>query len=107
MQQVSRHLESLLPVEGVAYERLEISSPGPARPLTKPGHFARFCGQKAQVRLKVADGGRGNYTGVIAAADEQGVAMNCQDGVHRLEYSAIAKARLCDGFAGGERVNDG
>ncbi|MCY4325020.1 MAG: ribosome maturation factor RimP [Betaproteobacteria bacterium] len=105
-EQVSRHLENLLPVEGVAYERLEISSPGPDRPLTKPGHFARFCGQKAQVRLKSACAGRYNYTGMIAEADEQGLAMNCHDGVHRLEYSKIAKARLCGSFASQECQND-
>ena len=105
-EQVSRHLENLLPVEGVAYERLEISSPGPTRPLTKPEHFTRFCGRKAQVKLRIACDGRCNYTGVIAAADEQGMAINCLDGVHRLGYSEIAKARLCDGFAGEEDEND-
>ena len=105
-EQVSRHLESLLPVEGVSYQRLEISSPGSARPLTKPGHFARFCGQKAQIRLRVACAGRSNYTGVIAGADEAAVEVSCHDGTHRLEYSQIARARLCDGPAIEEGGND-
>lgn len=104
-EHVSRHLENLLPVEGFSYERLEISSPGPARPLTKPGHFARFRGQKAQIRLKAACEGRCNYTGVIAVADEQGVEVSCQDGNHRLEYSQIARARLHGGSAVKENGN--
>src|ERR1700678_2429770 len=29
---------------------LEVSSPGPKRPLTKPEHFQRFVGRRARVR---------------------------------------------------------
>jgi ribosome maturation factor RimP len=31
---------------------LEVSSPGPERPLTKPDHFRRFVGRRARVRTR-------------------------------------------------------
>ena len=31
---------------------LEVSSPGPERPLTKPEHFRRFLGQRVRVRTR-------------------------------------------------------
>ena len=31
---------------------LEVSSPGPERPLTKPQHFRRFLGRRARVRTR-------------------------------------------------------
>ena len=43
---VSRHLSHLLEVEGIDYDRLEVSSPGLDRPLRRPADFARFAGQR-------------------------------------------------------------
>src|SRR3954471_8159516 len=48
---VSRHLTRVLPVEGIDFERLEVSSPGLDRALRKSGDFERFAGQKAEVRM--------------------------------------------------------
>jgi len=35
---------------------LEVSSPGPKRPLTKPEHFQRFVGRRARVRVAACAG---------------------------------------------------
>ena len=45
---ISRHLTRVLAVEGIDYERLEVSSPGLDRPLRKEADFARFAGHKAE-----------------------------------------------------------
>ena len=70
---VSRQLSHLLPVEGVDFERLEVSSPGLDRPLRKAGDFSRFAGQKAEVRMRTPDAtGRRKFVGVLrGAADGQ------------------------------------
>src|SRR5258708_21258266 len=47
---VSRQLTHVLPVEGVEFERLEVSSPGLDRPLRQTGDFAPFAGRQAEVR---------------------------------------------------------
>jgi ribosome maturation factor RimP len=52
---VSRHLTRVMAVEGIEYERLEVSSPGLDRPLRKGADFARFSGQRAEVRMRTPD----------------------------------------------------
>src|SRR3954451_21010257 len=37
---------------------LEVSSPGPARPLVKPDHFRRFVGRRVKVRTRSEHEGR-------------------------------------------------
>ena len=50
---VSNQLTRVLMVENVDYDRLEVSSPGLDRPLTKPAHFERFAGSDVQLKLRV------------------------------------------------------
>ena len=50
-ERVSRQLTRVLEVEGVDYDRLEVSSPGLDRRLSRPRDFARFAGQQVLVQL--------------------------------------------------------
>jgi ribosome maturation factor RimP len=76
---VSRQLTYLFEVDNIAYERLEVSSPGVDRPLKKLQDFARFAGEMVSVKLKlpmdVGGVGRKNFTGRLQAVNE-----NAQDG---------------------------
>ena len=69
-ERVTRQLQHVLEVEGCAYERLEVSSPGLDRPLKKPADFLRFSGQRVDVSLKVAFKGRKHYQGVLEPLGE-------------------------------------
>ncbi len=60
---VTRQLQYVLEVEGVAYERLEVSSPGLDRPLKKAADFERFCGLAIELTLKQAFQGRKHWRG--------------------------------------------
>lgn len=51
-ERVSRQLQYVLEVEGVDYRRLEVSSPGIDRPLTRASDFERFEGQVVDLMLK-------------------------------------------------------
>ena len=57
-ERVTGHLRDLLVDYG-----LEVSSPGPERPLTKPDHFRRFLGRRARVRLREPRDGHKSFTG--------------------------------------------
>ena len=74
---VSRQLTRFLEVEGVDYERLEVSSPGLDRPLRKASDFARFAGQKADVRMRTPDAtGRRRFVGVLRGAEGERVHLD-------------------------------
>ena len=66
-EKVTRQLQHVLEVEGCAYERLEVSSPGLDRPLKKAADYQRFVGEQIEVTLKVPFQGRKKYRGVLRA----------------------------------------
>src|SRR5688572_32708215 len=48
---------------------LEVSSPGPERPLSKPEHFRRYVGRRARVRTRTRlSEGRRSVTGELLGA---------------------------------------
>ncbi|HWP19624.1 MAG TPA: ribosome maturation factor RimP [Burkholderiaceae bacterium] len=69
-ERVTRQLQYALEVEGVDYERLEVSSPGLDRPLRKPSDYERFAGQEVDITLKVPFQGRKKYRGVLESEGE-------------------------------------
>ena len=68
-EKVTRQLLHVLEVEGCAYERLEVSSPGLDRALKKPADYARFVGRQIALSLKLAFQGRKKYQGELHAAE--------------------------------------
>ena len=69
-ERVTRQLQYVLEVENVPYERLEVSSPGIDRLLTKPSDYARFAGNEVQITLKAPFQGRKKYKGLLEALGE-------------------------------------
>jgi ribosome maturation factor RimP len=73
---------------------LEISSPGSARPLTKPAHFARFRGERSRVEYLDDAGVKTTAIGPIVDASETAVTVSV-DGVDRvIPHARIVKANL-------------
>jgi ribosome maturation factor RimP len=95
---VSNQLTRLFLVEGVNFDRLEVSSPGLDRPLNKDEDFVRFSGQKAQLKLRMPIAGRKNFVGILGAV-ENGILQFDVDGNQVvIELSNIDKARLVPVF---------
>jgi ribosome maturation factor RimP len=93
---VSRQLSRVLEVEGVDYERLEVSSPGLDRPLRKAADFARFAGHKADVRMRTPDPtGRRRFVGVLRGVEGGGVDVELDgETTVRLALDDLERARL-------------
>jgi ribosome maturation factor RimP len=74
---------------------IDVSSPGPERPLRRPQHFARAVGTRVAVRL---DGGKKNrHRGVLVEADDDTITLETGDaGEIRIPYDAIVRANLID-----------
>ncbi len=75
---------------------LEVSSPGSARPLTKPAHFSRFLGRRARVRLRDARDGHATYTGELVGANDAEVTIAVDTGVIAIPYADIRKSNLVE-----------
>jgi len=91
---VSHHLNRLLPVEGVAYDRLEVSSPGLDRLLRKERDFVRFAGHKARIRLRVPVDGQRNFVGVLGETRAGTVQLDIDGKLLSVELNNLEKARL-------------
>jgi len=73
---------------------LEVSSPGPERPLSKPGHFQRFVGRRARVRTRGDHDGRRNFTGELIDATDDAVTVAADTGVVSIAYADISRSNL-------------
>lgn len=70
-ERVSHQLTHLFTVENLAYERLEVGSPGVDRPLRKVKDFLRFKGALAKVTLHAAVEGQRRLTGRIVEVESE------------------------------------
>ena len=95
---VSHQLTRLFTVEGVNYERLEVSSPGLDRPLKKEADFIRFCGQKVQIKLRMPLSGRKNFSGILGVISDGSLQLEVDGNQVAIELSNIDKARLVPTF---------
>jgi ribosome maturation factor RimP len=92
---VSRHLSRLLEVEGVDYDRLEVSSPGLDRPLRRPADFARFAGQRVEVKMRQPDAqGRRRFVGTLRGLEGANAMVEVDGGPVSLPLDGMERARL-------------
>ena len=75
---------------------LEVSSPGPKRPLSKPQHFRRFLGRRAQVRTREELDGLRSFTGEIVGASDDEVTIAAESGVIAIPYGDITRSNLVE-----------
>ena len=96
-EQISRRLSEILdladPIEG-SY-RLEVSSPGIDRPLTRLKDFADWAGHEARITLREPRGGRKQFSGTLGGIHGETVKLQTKDGHdHELPFHDIASAKL-------------
>jgi len=94
-ERVTNHLRDLLVDYG-----LEVSSPGPQRPLSKPDHFCRFLGQRARLRLREPRDGHKSFTGELVGASDEEVTLAADTGVLTIPYTDINRSNLLPEAAG-------
>ena len=82
------------PIEG-AY-RLEVSSPGIDRPLTRTQDFTDWAGHEVRIVLREAQDGQKQFKGVIEGIDPEGViAIHARNGENAfVPFEGIADAKL-------------
>jgi ribosome maturation factor RimP len=73
---------------------LEVSSPGPERPLSKPDHFRRYVGRRARVRTRGNHDGHTSFTGELLGATDDAVTVAADTGVVSIAYADIKRSNL-------------
>jgi ribosome maturation factor RimP len=73
---------------------LEVSSPGPERPLTKPEHFRRYLGRRVRVRTREEVAGHKSFTGRLTAADSESVSVDSGDGPVSIPLASVRRSNL-------------
>ena len=92
-RRLSEWLDANDPIEG-GY-RLEVSSPGIDRPLTRLKDFADWRGHEARVNLSESRDNRKQFSGTIDGIDGDNVKLiDKGDREHVLPFSEIASAKL-------------
>lgn len=99
---VSHQLSHVFTVENVDYDRLEVSSPGLDRPLTRPADYRRFAGQEVQLKLRVPLGNQRNFSGVLDGLREQDgasiVCLRVDGAIQEFSLDNVDRARLVPKF---------
>ena len=69
--------------------RLEVSSPGIERKLTKPVHFRNAIGEKVKLKL----GGGDKLKGTLISADNDGIIVETKQGEESFAYGQLGTAK--------------
>jgi ribosome maturation factor RimP len=93
-ERVSHHLTRAFAVEGVDYERLEVSSPGLDRPLKRIEDYRRFEGREATIRLKLPRDGRRRFEGRLAGVADRSIVVEIEGVRQEFAFEDIDRARL-------------
>lgn len=95
---VSRQLNDLLDVhlDNLGPYNLEITSPGPRRPLSKFADYERFKGQLAKIKTLQPINGQKNFTGIIAGLTAEKVTLSSKEKTIDIPFGEISKARLVE-----------
>ena len=76
---------------------LEVSSPGPDRPLAKPEHFRRYIGRRVRVRTREPIDGAKSFSGELVEAADDAVSVAAEAGIVRIPLADIHKSNLLEG----------
>jgi ribosome maturation factor RimP len=76
---------------------VDVSSPGPDRPLRRPEHFARYVGRRVKLRTDQPVGGRTKFKGTLVAAGDDVLAIGAEGGERlHIPYASVVRGNLID-----------
>lgn len=91
---VSHQLSQLFTVENIDYARLEVSSPGLDRPLTRPRDYERFAGEIVALKLRVPMDKRKRLTGRLIGLEADTVKLDMEGVALDVDLRNVESARL-------------
>lgn len=94
--QYCEQLQLLLAARGLMSGswRLEVSSPGPGRPLVDEEDFRRFAGRRVRLWLRLPLDGRRRFTGRLLGVREGSVGLEAEGTQRWFPLGDVSRARL-------------
>jgi ribosome maturation factor RimP len=95
---VSRQLNDLLDVylNDIGSYNLEVTSPGPERPLSRLQDYKRFKGRKAKIKTWQPVNDQKNFTGIILGVAAEQIKLSLNEKTVVIPFGDISRARLVD-----------
>ncbi|MGI8974195.1 MAG: ribosome maturation factor RimP [Gaiella sp.] len=75
---------------------IDVSSPGPERPLRRPAHFRKVVGSKVQLRTATEIAGKTRFRGELADVDDTAVTVSLDGAALRIPVEHIVRGNLID-----------
>jgi len=93
---VSRQLGDLIDIhiDEIGSYRLEVSSPGPNRPLSKKEDFIRFEGERVKIETHEPINGQKKFTGILEKTNNDSVVIAVDGKTLEIDGNVITKAML-------------
>ena len=90
----SDFVQNALIESNIAYEQLEVSSPGMDRALTKPAHFSRFAGENVKLTFEPPLNGSRKLVGKLVGFENDEIVLHIEGVENRVPYAHVARARV-------------
>lgn len=75
---------------------IDVSSPGPERPVRKPSHFEQALGRPVALRTAAPVEGKTRFRGEIVAAGPDAVSVAATDATYEIPVELIVRGNLID-----------
>jgi ribosome maturation factor RimP len=93
---INRQVGDILDIylENTGSYNLEVSSPGPNRPLSNQNDYERFIGRQAKISTTQPIDGQKNFKGVLAGISAESVKLSVEGTILSIPFKEIARAQL-------------
>ena len=91
---VSHQLTQLFTVENIDYDRLEVSSPGVDRPLTRAQDYVRFAGEMVALKLRIPVDKRKRLAGRLIGLEADTIKLDMDGVAIDVDLRNVESARL-------------
>ncbi len=92
--QATRAVQDTIDEANIAYDHLEMSSPGLNRLLNKELDFIRFQGERVKVRTRQALAGQKNFSGRLGQVDQAHLNLEMDGQIQSIPRDIISIVRL-------------
>ena len=95
---ISRQMGDILDVnlDDIGPFNLEVTSPGPSRPLATQEDFEKFSGSRVKIKTNRSIEGQKNFTGILLGISGGQVNLQLGEEIFTIPNQDILKARLAD-----------